>query len=170
MADRDIENTSSEVPEIPELVENLLLYVLDEGKEKMAQSGELVPFSALAVKDNLFLESHPADSVEACFAEAQKTVQGARGADAYAFCYDGYVETDEGERDIVIAEGGLPGEEDGYAVGYLYTVKEDGSYEFDEDPAYIGPAPNFMSSLKAAIDYGEDEVDPRFAQADEADL
>ena len=146
MADRTVENSSEEVPEIPEMLENVLLFALDEAKEKMEEGAELVPFTTLVVKENLFIESHPGDSSEECYNLAQHTVEGARGADAYAFCYDGYV----------------PGAEDGYAVGYLYTVDDEGGYSFEEEAAYIGEAPNFMAKLKSGVDYGEDEIDEKY--------
>lgn len=162
MADRTVENSSEEVPEIPEMLENVLLFALDEAKEKMEEGAELVPFTTLVVKENLFIESHPGDSSEECYKLAQHTVEGARGADAYAFCYDGYVETDDGTKDVIIAEGGVPGAEDGYAVGYLYTVDDEGGYTFEEEAAYIGEAPNFMAKLKSGVDYGEDEIDEKY--------
>ena len=64
MADRTVENSSEEVPEIPEMLENVLLFALDEAKEKMEEGAELVPFTTLVVKENLFIESHPGDSSE----------------------------------------------------------------------------------------------------------
>ena len=67
MADRTVENSSEEVPEIPEMLENVLLFALDEAKEKMEEGAELVPFTTLVVKENLFIENHPADSAEECF-------------------------------------------------------------------------------------------------------
>ena len=162
MADRTVENSSEEVPEIPEMLENVLLFALDEAKEKMEEGAELVPFTTLVVKENLFIESHPGDSSEECYNLAQHTVEGARGADAYAFCYDGYVDTDAGTKDVIIAEGGVPGAEDGYAVGYLYTVDDEGGYTFEDEAAYIGEAPNFMAKLKSGVDYDEDEIDEKY--------
>lgn len=167
MAERTVESSSQEVPEIPELVEKVLLFALDEAKERIGQDGELVPFTALVVKENLFMETHPGDDADACFASARHTVEGARGADAYAFCYDGYVELDEGTHDALIAEGGEPGEPEGFAVGYLYTVKDDGSYAFEEEAAYIGESPNFMESLKDSAQYGEDEIDDKYLDEDD---
>jgi len=161
MADRIIENSETEVPEIPEILEKVLLFALDEAKEKMDQGADLVPFSALVVKDNLFIETHPGDSVEECFDAARRTVEGARGADAYAFCYDGFIDTDAGAIDALIAEGGIPGEPEGMAVGYLYTTK-DGATVFEDDPAYIGKAPNFMARLKDFDEYAEEELEAKY--------
>ena len=37
----------------------------------------------------------------------------------------------------LIAEGGVPGADKGFAVGYLYECSEDGTVEFEDEPAYI---------------------------------
>ena len=168
MADRTVETTAEEVPEIPEILEKVLLFALDEAKEKMEQGSDVVPFTALVVKENLFIESHPGDSAEECFGYARHTVEGARGAEAYALCYDGYVEIDDGTKDALIAEGGVPGEDEGYAVGYLYSVNDEGEATFEEEPAYIGEAPNYMADLKDASEYDEEDIEEEPAE-DEAE-
>lgn len=162
MADRVVESSEVEVPEIPEILEKVLLFSLEEAKEKMLQGAEVVPFTALVVKENLFIENHPGESAEECFNFARHTVGNARGAEAYALCYDGYVEVDDEAKDALIAEGGIPGEDDGVAVGYLYTVDDEGNYTFEEEAAYIGAAPNFMEDLKEAAQYDEDEIDDKY--------
>ena len=124
VADRNIENASTEVPEIPDELERVLVFALDEAKEKIEGGEDVIPFTTLVVKDNLFIESHPGDSAEECFEAAEKNVRGARGADCYAFCYDGYIETDDGVKDALIAEGGVPGADEGYAIAYLYEVDD----------------------------------------------
>ena len=45
MADRVVESSDDQVPEIPEALEKVLLFSLDEAKEKLAQSNEVVPFT-----------------------------------------------------------------------------------------------------------------------------
>ena len=149
MADREIENDSQEVPEIPEILEKVLLFSLDEAKEK--------------IKDNLFIESHPGETAEECFNFAEHTVKGARGADAYALCYDGYIDTDDGQKDALIAEGGVPGEDEGFAVGFLYAIEGEEPV-FEDEPVFIGAAPNFMGSLKDASEYGDDEIDEKYLE------
>lgn len=171
MADRVVENESAEVPEIPEALEKVILFALDEGKAKMSHVDDmLVPFTCLVIKENMFIESHPGDNAEECFNYAKHTVQGARGAEAYAFCYDGYVETDDGMMDALIAEGGVPGDEDGFAVCYLYEVDVEGKVSYEEEPAYVGQAPNFMSALKEADEYSDEEIDERYLEEDEPAL
>ena len=161
MVDRVVESGETEVPEIPEILEKVLLFALDEAKEKMSQGADVVPFTTLVVKENLFIESHPGDSAEECFAFARHTVEGARGAEAYGFCYDGYVETDAGTQDAIIAEGGVPGDDEGYAIGYVSNIVDDKPV-FESDPAYIGAAPNFMAKLKDAAEYDEEEIDEKY--------
>ncbi len=167
MADRVVESDDIEVPEIPETLEKVLLFALDEAKQKMLQGADVIPFTALVIKENLFIESHPGDNPEECFAAAKHTVQGARGAEAYALCYDGYIDTDEGDMDAIIAEGGIPSEEAGYAICYLYEVNEEGKAEFEEEPAYVGEAPNFMSALKDSAEYTDDEIDEKYLDDEE---
>lgn len=145
MADRDVDQPVDQVPELDETLESVLLAALNDAKDKLVSGGEVVPFTALAVGETLFIETHPGDDVDFCFREAERTVAHAAGASAYAFCYDGYVETDEGERDVLIAEGGVPGKPEGYAVGYLYTMPEEEEIAVEDELVYIGPAPNFMA-------------------------
>ena len=162
MTERVVESSVDEVPEIPEILEKVLLFSLEHAKGKMESGEEVVPFTSLAVKETLFMESHPADDEQGCFNLARHTVQHARGAEAYSFCYDGYVDLDEGTHDALIAEGGIPGEDRGFAVGRLYTVDGDGNVEFEDEPVYIGPAPNFMVALRPADEYDDEEIDEKY--------
>lgn len=166
MADRTVENASTDVPEMPDILEKVLLFALNEAKEKALKGDDVIPFTALVVKENLFLESHPGDSAEECFAFAQHTVQGARGAEAYALCYDGYIETDDGVKDALIAEGGVPGADTGHAISYLYEETDEGPV-FEKEAAYVGEAPNFMIALRDAADYADDEIEERYLDDEE---
>ena len=169
MADRVVEETYEEIPEIPEILEKVLLFSLSEAKDKLTQGNEVVPFTSLIVKDNLFIENHPGETVEACFNAARHTVEHAQGAQAYALCYDGYVEVDEGSKDALIAEGGVPGADTAFAIGYLYEQGEDGAVTFEQEPAYIGPAPNFMIALRPAGEYADADIDEKYTAEDVAD-
>ena len=163
MSDRVVENASEEIPEIPEIVEQVLLMALDEAKNTMVAGDDVVPFTCLAVKENVFIETHPGDDADECFAKAKKEVSNARGAAAYAFCYDGFVDTDDGVRDVIIAEGGLPGSPDGFAIGMIYEETEEG-FSIDEEPVYIGEAPNFMMDLYEPGLYDEDEINQKYLE------
>ena len=54
-------------------------------------------------------------------------------------------------------------------MGYLYAVDDEGGYDFEDEAAYIGEAPNFMSKLKSGVDYGEDEIDEKYLVEDEVE-
>ena len=155
MSDRMVDPNNN-VPEkdVDDVLKAVIQAVLNEAADKMEKGEDVIPFTGLAVKENLFIETHPGDSAEECFLAARREVEGARGATAYAFCYDGYIDTADGQRDALIAEGGLPGAEDGFAFGYLYD--EDG---VQRDIIYIGYAPNFMENLKLELEM-ESTLDP----------
>ena len=142
--------------EIPVVLENVLRYCLKDASERMAKGEQVIPFSALAVGETLFMEEHPGDEVSDCFHSARKTVENARGAQAYGFCYDGFIEIgpNNQKHDCIIAEGGCPGEPYGHAIGLPYTVDKDGIYSFADEPIYVSNALNYMLSL---ADLEEDE-------------
>ena len=141
---------------IPGVLESVLRYCLKDAKERMEKGEQVLPFSALAVKDKLFMEEHDGETVADCFNSARKTVQNAKGADAYGFCYDGYLDLEGDQKaDCIIAEGGIPGAEYGHAIGLPYTVDAAGNYEFQEEPIYVSKALNYM--LNAIVDDEDDE-------------
>ena len=83
-----------EAPEMDENLQNVLVTALNEAKRVfLANGGALVPFTALASEGRLDFTSHAAGEVDNCFAEAERCVASSQGKEAYAFCYDGYVET-----------------------------------------------------------------------------
>ena len=144
--------------ELPGVLEHILRYCLKDAQETLQAGNEVVPFSAMAAGQTLFCEQHSFDSPEACFADARHTVEHARGSQGYGFCYDGYVDTDEGRKDALIAQGGVPGDPQGYAIGLVYTIGEDGSFTFEDEPIYVGSCENYMAALLPEEDDGETEA------------
>ena len=53
-------------------------------------------------------------------------------------CYDGYVETDDGQQDAVIVEVADRGASDAFILALLYGMEE-GDYVFEADYGYAGP-------------------------------
>ena len=138
--------------EIDPTLESVLRYCLDEAKKRIEAGEQVVPFSALAVDKTLFMEEHAADEPAEAFASARKTVAGARGAQAYGFCYDGFITVDTAleqgvQRDCLIAEGGTPGADYGHAIGLPYKVDSEGNVKFNEEPIYVSKALNYMVGL-----------------------
>lgn len=150
MADRDIEVAPTEVPEIDETLETLLLQTLENAQDRYEKSGVLSPYTATLIGERVFEETYLGTTDE-CFAEAERTVEGMRGGRAYAFCYDGYLDTDEGQVDAIIVEGAIADGQDGIAIGLLYTEKDD-TITFSEEPFYLGPAPSFLPVKVAKIE------------------
>ena len=158
--------------EIDPILESVLRYCLKDARERMEKGEQVAPFSALAVGETLFMEEHAADTPAESFSAARRTVSNARGAKAYGFCYDGYIEVDTAletgvKRDCIIAEGGTPGAEYGHAIGLPYRIDKDGNLKFHEEPIYVSKALNYMVSLDVE-DESEDEA-PAEAEAEQAE-
>lgn len=148
MADRVIDPQQTEAPEMDELLQRLLQYLVREARDRMEADQEFAPFVGVAVKDALVLEEIVGEEPDDVYRMAKHTVEGTRGAQAYGLCYDGYIDTDEGQRDAIIAEGGMAGQPEGYAICLLYNVgEEDEELEFIPPISYVGMAPNFMAFL-----------------------
>lgn len=152
MQDREINVNITEVPEIPEdLVENLL-FALEEGKKVLceAKHGEsFAPFTARVVGEEVFMDPHAFDDADMCFDEAKELVKNTENCVSYAFCYDGFIDSENDSHDAIISEGGIPGTTEGHAIGQLYESSgsaEDGNLEFKfvGDVIYLGSSPNFL--------------------------
>ena len=154
--------------EIEPVLESVLLYCLKDARERMEKGEAITPFSALAVGETLFMEEHPGNEPSESFSAARRTVSAARGAKAYGFCYDGFVEAegiDGGleQRDCIIVEGGTPGAEYGHAIGQIYHVDEEGNVKFNKEPIYVSRALNYMVGLTDEEDFEIEE----FTEAEE---
>lgn len=130
-----------EMVEISDSLEKIALYAFDEARQKLEEAGDFAPFTVLLQGENLYIETHPGDDAQECFESARKTVLAAQDAvESYVFCYDGYVDLDEGEHDAIIAEAADRGQEQAYALCLLYH--EDGdTLAFHESAEYLGETP-----------------------------
>ena len=154
MADRTVDNDMQEVPQIDEMLESLMLQVMEEAQTKMEEGKELVPMTAVVIGKSVFEETHSGD-IDECFASAQDTVKGMDNAAAYCFCYDGFLESDQGDIDCIICEGGRPGDAAGIALALIYHEGEEG-WEFEEEVAFLGDAPNFLEDAEPVEYVGEE--------------
>lgn len=177
MAEIEAGSLIDTVPDIPESVQKIVGHALNKAKVELEKSGLIVPFTAVLIKDQVFIELHPGDSPRECFNLARHSVEGMRGATSYAFCYDGFIDTNQGQKDAIIAEGGVPGSDEGYALAYIYTIDET---DDNGNPSsvtvesahltYIGEADNFMKGLTEESEYANLGVsfDDDVPSADEA--
>lgn len=148
MAERVIDTNATEVPEMDDLLQKLLTYLVREAKGRMEKGESFNPFVGVAVKESLILEDITGDTSDEVFRMAKHTVENTRGAQAYGFCYDGYLETEDGQKDAIMAEGGMAGQPEGYAICLMYEPGETpGTYTFVPPISYVGMAPNFMALL-----------------------
>jgi hypothetical protein len=152
--------------EIPLVLEKVLSYCLKDAKERMEKGEVVLPFSALAVGETLFMELHDADTVDESFASVRKLVSNATGAQAYGFCYDGFIEADDHKQyDCLIAQGGVPGGEYGHAIGWRYRVDDDGKAVFRGEPIYVGNCLNYMQGIEDfTSDEGEEAAEEEAAE------
>ena len=149
MANEEI--VEEEEVEISDTLEQILLFAIQEAKERIAEDGEFSPFAATLVRDLMYFDSIVGETPDEMYEKAEELITGLDGITGYAFCYDGWM--DDEESDAIIVEGGLPGEEAGIAIGNPYTVDEQGNYSFSEDVLYLGEAPNYAESLNPADDW-----------------
>lgn len=145
--------------EIPLILENVLRYSLNEARKRMEDGEPVEPFTALAVGETLFFEVQDGNTPDECFAKARATVRNAQGAKTYGFCYDGFVDLETGRADALIAQGGMPGEPYGYAIGLIYRTDSEGKLVFHKDPIFVGPCQNYMLSLTPFSDSEEEDAD-----------
>lgn len=131
---------------VDDALEKVVLYAFDEASQKLEQCGIVEPFTILIEGENLYVESHPGDDVAECFDSARKTVfEMTNMIDAYVFCYDGYIELDEGPADALITESAKKNAEVGEAVALIYTER-DGIVTFRDSLVSLGEAPTLFGA------------------------
>ena len=160
MADRDVESDELGVPPIDETLEILLLQAIEEAQDRMEAGAEVVPFTSLLNGETVTEDTHTG-TTEECFESARKTVEAAKGAQAYTLCYDGYIDTDDGRKDAIIAEGGTAGGGKGVAVCLIYEEGED-MLTFEDEVVYLAEAPNFLAGdeeIPAIIEDTEEDAE-----------
>lgn len=150
MSENAVETEEMEVPEINDELESLLIQVIEEAQGKMEQGEVFPPFTATVMGDKLFTETH-GGTIDECFESARDAVLNVAGARMYAFCYDGYIDTDEGDKDAIIAEGGMAGDEQAVVVGMMYDADENGAVAgFSDEIVYIAESENFLADVAPA--------------------
>jgi hypothetical protein len=131
-----------------ELLEKVAFYAFDQAQLRLEQSGYVEPFTILIEGDNLLVENHPGEDAAECFESARRTVYVMQSKiSAYVFCYDGYVELDEGTRDAIIVERASKGDEMGEALAMMYS-EDDDSLVFEDEIYCLGEGPSFFNTAE----------------------
>ncbi len=132
--------------EMDDILERITFYCFDEARKKLEEGEECVPFTAVVSDDQMFIENYPGDDVVTRRADAEANVKSSSTFSThYAFCYDGFLMTDEGQLDAIIVECATRDMEKAYVIGLLYEDKG-GALEFSESPAYIDDADSFYDA------------------------
>lgn len=158
MADDIFETDEQETLEMDEVLEKVITYCAEEAKEKLAQVGSFEPFTVIVEGDNMHIESHPGDDPELMRDNARTAVATASSfASHYCFCYDGFIDTDEGEMDAIIIEAAEREQEEAFVIVNLYKVADEGegTIDFDEQLAFVAMTETWFD--RAAVEAGDAE-------------
>jgi len=129
-----------------EILARTILYALEEAAEKLRQSSGFDPFTILIKGEELYIEEHPGETEEESCTSARRSVSSmGLICDAYVFCYDGFVELDEGQNDALIVEYANKEDEQAQINIRLYQVSDD-EYVFDESLYQVGEGQSYFDS------------------------
>lgn len=126
-------------------------YAFEEAQQRLVSMHQSFdPFTVTVVDEGLEINDHPAETPTAV-RESVKILLAQDMPEGYALCYDGYVETDDGQVDAVIVEVADRGGSDAFTLALLYSI-EDGAYTFETDYGYAGPvAPLYPAGTKPIV-------------------
>lgn len=146
--------------EMDETLEKILFYCLDEAKQKLEQDGECAPFTLVVNGDQMLIENYPDEDVQTCRANAEANIRTASSFGShYAFCYDGFLETNQGALDAIIVECAQRDMEQAYVIGLLYEQK-DNERIYKDQAAFIDYAPMIFDAAAVAYAEGKEEGQP----------
>ncbi|MDR2108849.1 MAG: hypothetical protein LBP28_05265 [Coriobacteriales bacterium] len=122
-------------------LDKIVFFAFDEAREKLEQSGSFEPFTVLLAGEELYVETHggeqPAESLES----ARRTISEMFNlVSAYAFCYDGYLNSDEERRDAIIVERASKGDATAEVFALLYDATEAAGGDATEAEGVAGAA------------------------------
>lgn len=144
--------------EMDDVLEKITFYCLDQAQAKIEAGEECTPFTVVVDGDQMFEETYPGDDVMSCRHEAQLNVESSSSFSShYAFCYDGFLMTDQGQLDAIIVECATNEMNEAYVIARLYQEK-DGVLTFEETPAYVDNAESFYDKATVRAAKAREEV------------
>lgn len=138
-----------------------------EAQTCLREDGSLVPFTIICTSDGYDIADHPGTSTDEIY-ESVCTLMAREIPPAYAFVYDGFVDTDEGRRDALICEAAKRGDATAYLLAQLYTAGEDG-LAFDDAYVSVGTARQLYPRGTKPIVSGLAALEEERAAANDAD-
>ena len=111
-------------------------HAFEEARESIQDEGGMLPFTIMCTADGFDVADHPGNSTQEIY-ESVKTLLAQEMPEAYAFAYDGFVETDAGRSDAILCEAARRGDMEAYLLAMPYTRDAGGAFSF---------APSFLSA------------------------
>ena len=147
-----------EALEMDDILEKITFYCLDQAQTKLSAGEECTPFTVVVEGDQMFEENFPADDIVTCRKGAEASVKSSSSFSThYAFCYDGFLMTDDGQIDALIVECATRDMERAYVIALVYRVKEDGVV-FEKTPAYVDDVDTFYDLATVRAVKAREEV------------
>lgn len=157
MSDDIYQTDEQETLEMDEVQEQVIMYCIEEAKEKLIATGTFEPFTVVVAGEDMTIETHPGDDPEAIQKAAKSAVSSASSfATHYCFCFDGFLDTDQGEIDAIIVQTAQRDMEKAYVIAGLYRIDEsgDGSIEFEDGLTYVDDVETWLD--RTAVAAGEE--------------
>lgn len=154
MSDDIYQTDEQETLEMDEVQEQVIMYCIEEAKEKLIATGSFEPFTVVVVGEDMTVETHPGDDPEAIQKFAKAAVSSASSfATHYCFCFDGFLDTDQGEIDAIIVHSAQRDMDNAYVIAGLYRIDEsgDGSIEFEDGLTYVDSVETWLDRTAVAV-------------------
>ena len=114
------------------LTENLrhaIEHAFEEAEASIREEGGMLPFTIMCTSDGFDVADHPGNSTQEIY-ESVKALLAREMPEAYAFAYDGYVETDAGRGDAILCEAAKRGDMEAYLLAVPYERDDEGGFTF----------------------------------------
>ena len=150
---------------VSESVRETIEAAFEEAQKRLtARPSGFDPFTVTAVDGGLEYNDHPCATPTAV-RESVKMLLAQDMPEGYSLCYDGYVYTDDGNKDAIIVEAAGRGSEKAYCLALLYTrdpssvtFETDYAYACDMEQLYPAGTKPIVSGL-ATLDMEQDDFD-----------
>ena len=138
--------------QISDNVKQAMEYAFDEAQQRlMSMNQSFDPFTVTVVDSGIEVNDVSALESPSAVRESVKMLLAQDMPEGYALCYDGFVDTDEGQLDSIVVEVCDRGATDAFILVLLYSII-DGEYTFETDYCYAGPAvPLYPAGTKPIV-------------------
>lgn len=106
-----------------------------EAQSYLTSGMGLAPFTVSAIDEGLEVDDQSAETPDDVY-ESVKMLLAANMPEGYALAYDGYVDTEDGDRDAIVVEVADRGSVSAYVLAMPYVL-DGGEYVFDANYAYV---------------------------------